>query len=305
MHNVDVRNVSLGQIMYFIRVAETLNISKSAEYFHLTQPVLSKKIAGLEEQLDLMLFIRTNRLISLTPAGKYLYDKWKHLVIDLEKDVQYAHVLQTGLSKSLVIGCMDSFRPDSFLLPLINRFKAAHPDINIRIESDSAQDIRHLLLANELDLIFSIAYDFETRHLEQLSCRYLGETPHCACMKKTNPLSSKKSLSMEDLKDSRFICISPHVLPEYTRMLHELCHPYGYVPDISSYVASASSLTLNIEADDEIFLCDRYFADSNEAAHVRIPIRDTKSHIAMVWRNDNSKLYLQDFLEETDRYFSS
>ena len=95
-----------------------MNISETAEFFHLTQPVLSKKIAALERQLDLQLFIRTNRIAALTPAGKYLYEKWRNIVSHIEEDIQQAHILQTGKNKSLVVACMDSYRPEAFLLPL-------------------------------------------------------------------------------------------------------------------------------------------------------------------------------------------
>ncbi len=303
MHNVDVRNVSLGQILYFIKVAETMNISKAAEYFHLTQPVLSKKMASLEKQLDLQLFIRTNRLVSLTPAGKYLYEKWKDMVSQVEEDIQQAHVLQTGRSKSLVIACMDSFRPETFLVPLIESFRAAHPDIHLRIESDAAHDIRSLLQNNEADIIFSIQYDFENRDMDQITCRFFGETPHCACMKRSNPLAKKEHLTMDDLKLSDFICISPQVLPEYVHMLHELCAPYGFVPNITNYVTSANSLTLNIYSDQEIFICDKYYADGNSRDHVLIPICDTASHIVAAWRKDNPKKYLTDFIKTAEEVF--
>ena len=249
MHNVDVRNVSLGQIMYFIKVAETMNISMTAEYFHLTQPVLSKKMASLEKQLDLQLFIRTNRLVSLTPAGKYLYERWKNMVSQVEEDIQQAHILQTGRSKSLVIACMDSFRPESFLVPLIELFRQAHPDIHLRIESDAAHDIRSLLQNGEADIIFSIQYDFDNRDMDQITCRFFGETSHCACMKRSN------------------------------------------------------SLTLNIHSDQEIFICDKYYADGNSKDHVLIPIRDTKSHIVAAWRKDNPKKYLADFIKTTEEVF--
>ena len=267
MHNVDVRNVSL------------------------------------EKQLDLQLFIRTNRLVSLTPAGKYLYERWKNMVSQVEEDIQQAHILQTGRSKSLVIACMDSFRPESFLVPLIELFRQAHPDIHLRIESDAAHDIRSLLQNGEADIIFSIQYDFDNRDMDQITCRFFGETSHCACMKRSNPLAKNKSLSMDDLKLSEFICISPQVLPEYVHMLHELCQPYGFVPNITSYVASANSLTLNIHSDQEIFICDKYYADGNSKDHVLIPIRDTKSHIVAAWRKDNPKKYLADFIKTTEEVF--
>ena len=57
MHNVDIRNVSLGQMLYFVKVAEYKNITKAAQFFNIGQPTLSKKLKSLEMQLDLQLFI--------------------------------------------------------------------------------------------------------------------------------------------------------------------------------------------------------------------------------------------------------
>ena len=168
MHNVDIRNVSLGQIMYFVKVAEYKNITKTAEYFHLSQPTLSKKLKSLEAQLDLQLFFRSGKIFHLTPAGKYLYEMWHEMIVSLEQEVQYAHVLQQGKTKSIVAACLDSFDPHSFLLPALKSYREKYPDVHVRIESDAAQEIRRMLIHDEVDLVFSIYYDFEEKELEQI-----------------------------------------------------------------------------------------------------------------------------------------
>ena len=155
-----------------------------------------------------------------------------------------------------------------------------------------------MLLHSEADVIFSIFYDFEEKEMEQIEWKLFGKTPHCACMKKTNPLAQKKELTMEDLKRSDFICISPQYLPEYTRMIHSLCEPYGFAPNITNYVSSANSLTLNIRTDRDVFICDKYYSDLNDKEHCRIPIRGTQSGIVMAWRKDNYKPYLDEFIQE-------
>lgn len=299
MHNVDIRNVSIGQMQYFVKVAEYRNITKAAKFFNLSQPTLSKKLQSLESQLDLQLFFRDKNKITLTPAGRYLYDAWKDGLQHIEDEIQYAHVLQTGQTKSLVIGCLDSFSPDCFLLPLMNSFHTNHPDVRLRLESDAAWDIRRMLIQKEADIIFSIYYDFDQKELDHISWKMLGKTPHCACMKKTNPLAKKEVLSVEDLSQSDFICISPQYLPEYVKMLHELCRPFGFSPNITNYVSSANSLTLNIQADRDIFVCDKYYADLNSEEHCKIPIAGTESGFVMAWRNDNGKPYLRKFIENT------
>ena len=84
MHNVDIRNVSLGQMQYFVKVAEYGNITKAAHFFNLSQPTLSKKLKSLETQLDLQLFLHMNNRLTLTPAGRYLYEVWSNRISLLE-----------------------------------------------------------------------------------------------------------------------------------------------------------------------------------------------------------------------------
>lgn len=303
MHHVDIRNVSLGQMQYFVKVAEYRSVTNAAKYFNLSQPTLSKKLKSLESQLDMQLFRRSGHVISLTPAGRYLYESWNRRLQLIEADIQHAHVLQTGQSKSLVVACLDSFCPDSILLPTIRAFSADYPNIHIRVESGAAQDIRRMLLHGEVDLIFSIYYDFVHRELEDVEWKPLGRTPHCACMRKTNPLARKETLSVADLRQSDFICISPQYLPEYADMLHSLCAPFGFVPNIARYVVSANSLTLNLYTDRDIFICDQYYADLNETEHCRVPIRETESGFVMAWRRDNRNPSLKAFIQKASFQF--
>ncbi len=298
MHNVDVRNVSLGQMQYFVKVAEYRSVTNAARYFNLSQPTLSKKLKSLEAQLDMQLFRRTGHELLLTPAGAYLYQSWRRRLQLIEEEIQHAHVLQTGWTKSLVVACLDSFRPDRVILPVLEPFTEIYPDIHIRVETDAAQDIRRMLLCGEADAIFTVQYDFEGKELEGIAWRQLGKTTHCACMKRSSPLAGREALSMEDLKCASFICISPQYLPEYMSMLQSLCARYGFSPDIVRYVASASSLTMNLQGDGDVFICDRYYADLNEAAHCRIPIRDTESGFVLAWRRDNHKPCLEQFVQE-------
>ena len=64
----------------FISVAEHKSFSLAAEQLHLTQPAISKRIKGLEEQLNSPLFDRHNRSLSLTDTGHSLLPKAKEIV---------------------------------------------------------------------------------------------------------------------------------------------------------------------------------------------------------------------------------
>lgn len=303
MHNVDIRNISLGQIQYFVKAAEYGNITKAAMYFNLTQPTLSKKLMSMESQLDLQLFVREKKSVKLTPAGRHLYKCWRQMIAGLEEQVQYAHVIQQGYRKQVVIAILDSFRPEPFLLPAVEEFRKRHPDVLLRMESDSAQDIRRMLIAGDVDVIFSVFYDFREKDKDRIAWTRFGSCCHSVCMRKTNPLADRKMLKVEDLKQSDFICISPLQLPEYVKELHRVCSRAGFAPNITNYVTSANSLTLNLLTDRDIFLCDRYYFDLKSEDHCMIPLEDTESGVVMAWRKNTDNSCADQFVGEALELF--
>ena len=64
--------MELDQLKVFLTVAETGTFSRAAIRLALTQPVLSRKVKALEEELGTDLFHRTGRGVVLSEAGKML-----------------------------------------------------------------------------------------------------------------------------------------------------------------------------------------------------------------------------------------
>ncbi len=62
--------MDIGQVKYFILVAETLNFTEAGRRSGMAQSTISHNIAELEKQLGVQLFNRTNRVVTLTDAGR-------------------------------------------------------------------------------------------------------------------------------------------------------------------------------------------------------------------------------------------
>lgn len=67
--------MELTQLRYFMEVAESQHMTRSAEKLHVAQPALSRTIKRLEEELSVPLFAARGRNIVLTEYGRYLKEK--------------------------------------------------------------------------------------------------------------------------------------------------------------------------------------------------------------------------------------
>src|ERR1700721_641863 len=65
-------DVDLRKLRYFVAVAEQLNFGRAAAALPLAEPVLSRQIRALEDELKVQLFIRDKRATELTAAGQQL-----------------------------------------------------------------------------------------------------------------------------------------------------------------------------------------------------------------------------------------
>ena len=75
--------MELTQLKYFLEVAQTQHVTKSAEKLHIAQPALTQSIKRLEDELGSPLFAQKGRGIILNPYGHYFYKKLKPLVDNL------------------------------------------------------------------------------------------------------------------------------------------------------------------------------------------------------------------------------
>ena len=123
----------LNALRAFEAAARHLSVSQAAAELHVTPAAISHQVKALEEWLGVPLFRRLNRQVLLTDAGqtcfKGLRDGFDRLATTVEK------VRGRAGEAPLTVSAAPSFA-GKWLLPRLERFRSAHPDIEVRIDAN-------------------------------------------------------------------------------------------------------------------------------------------------------------------------
>ena len=76
--------MTITRLQCFVEAAKCKNFTQAARNLYIAQPNLSRQISLLEAELGVKLFIRANRSVRLTPAGRYLYSCIRDLPAAIE-----------------------------------------------------------------------------------------------------------------------------------------------------------------------------------------------------------------------------
>ncbi len=139
------------RLQVFHTVARLLSFTKAAETLHMTQPAVTFQVRQLEEQFNTRLFDRTHNRISLTEAGKRVYE-FSGRIFDLYAEMENAVKDMTGdVSGVLMIGASTTIA--EYMLPaLLGDFKKKYPDVNVQLKVSNSEGIVHMVENNVIDL---------------------------------------------------------------------------------------------------------------------------------------------------------
>jgi len=138
-------------LQHFIVLSETLHFGRASREANISTSALSRKIRQLEAKLGTPLFDRDNRTVELTAAGhtfqRYARDavqQWEQIRYELTDSTEPLHG-EVSLYCSVTAS-------HSILVDLLNRFRPAHPGVEIRLQTGDPQHAIDHVVALEEDL---------------------------------------------------------------------------------------------------------------------------------------------------------
>ena len=145
--------MDLFQLKCFVNVVDQRSFTKAAFEVSSSQSALSKQISKLEDELNVRLFDRSRRVVTLTPAGREFEPHARKLLADY--DEMMASIKRFSNSGHLHIGSVDHMGRVGLTTP-ISTFLKQYPDggVTIDIERGTSLGVMDQLVAGKLDMAF-------------------------------------------------------------------------------------------------------------------------------------------------------
>jgi LysR family transcriptional regulator, transcriptional activator of the cysJI operon len=175
-------------------VSRNKSFSKAAQELYLTQSAVSQAIMKLENELEIQLFYRTPKGISLTNEGKLLNEHISSalgMINVAEVKISEFKTLNTG---QLRIGVGDTISR-YFLLPYLEEFHARYPGIKLNILNGTTTEICNFIKSGNAD-VGICNLPIQDEHLQVIPCKEIQDI--FVCGEKFKRLTNK-AVSLEFL----------------------------------------------------------------------------------------------------------
>ncbi len=192
-------------LLTFLIVAETENITAAAARMNITQPTLTKRLQQLEASYSCKLVQRLPRGVKLTQHGKRLLPYAKrieHEYLQAQEDIRS---IKSGHLEELRVGAGPLFHL-RYLGPAFERLRSEFPNTTISLTADVNSTNLPKLWEGKLDVVFGT-----TEHLEaggQIVFQRLTTVEHGIVLPSDHPLAKSRSINVGQLGDIPWVVYS-------------------------------------------------------------------------------------------------
>lgn len=146
--------MDIRRLRYFLAVAEAGHITRAAESLGLQQPPLSQQIHALEAELELELFKRHAKGVTLTDAGRELQHEAQRIVDDMDQLRVHMARHAAGRRGHLAVGFTSSAAAHAFTPSVLRACRSEYPEIDLQISEDNAAGLIEALAERRLHVGF-------------------------------------------------------------------------------------------------------------------------------------------------------
>jgi LysR family transcriptional regulator, transcription activator of glutamate synthase operon len=297
--------MEIQQLRYFLSASDTLSFAGAANKFQTSRQAISSSMQNLESEFGIYFFEKNNNRLSLTPEGIEFAKRVRRTVKsfdDLSKDF-YRY---NGFSLIFGIDSILISHRTSFFESL-DEYKTVEGGCSVKFAQDPYQTVRAYVSSRHRDigLLRTMEHDFP-------GCeRVVLRSAHLAlAVSRDNPLASKESIKIEDLKTQPLIVMSEYDV-RYQCLL-QACRNAGFECSVAAFIDEEELAVEAIKHNAGVALAGMYGSDKKDYIdeHYTIPFEDPRINIhdCLIYRKDSSRLehirHFVNYLQTAERWES-
>ncbi len=277
----------IDRIRALLTVIEEGSVNRAAVRLRITQPALSRQIQALENEIGGKLLERETSGVKPTGLGHALVKAMQPLVESYDNTMADLRRQARGERSELRVGYLGS-AAQSFLTPALATLRKSHPAARLKLHDLSPREQIAALRSGELDVALigqeglAAAKEFHSAKLCSLGV--------CAALADSDPLATKNSIALRDLKGRDFIGIDEAEMPGRNRWMTALCKPAGFKPRFIAIVDGLTNVLSHVVSESAVTLVPAYFAKSSHPGVAFVQIGDPKAQwdFIVLWQKGSS-----------------
>ena len=185
----------------FLLLKEQLNFTRTAKAMGISQPTLSRIIAGLEQETGVPLFKRSKHGICLTMAGQEFAACAREIVREYESAFSRARSAGAGRAGALTVQFLPAM--NTLVAPAVRKMNREHPGIILTVAPQTQERIVLSLREGSLDA--GLIMDSGSALPGGCQKEQFYQDRYCVALHCDHPLAAREFLRLSELTDERWL----------------------------------------------------------------------------------------------------
>lgn len=223
---MQINNIDLKQLRYFVTVAEELHFTKAAKRLHMSQPPLTQHIKALEYHLGVELFVRTKRHVELTAAGQVFLKDARDILAKLDEASIRTKNFSEGVTGECTIGLSYSAPLHPLTNQILHGFSNKNSSIDVKLVLHDPGNVGRMTNFSEDGLDAAFVWVDKKYIPKTFAQIILADDPFQLVLPAGHRLTKKKHISLLDIKDEHLIVQPPTNGTDYYQKIEKLFASY-------------------------------------------------------------------------------
>ena len=279
---------------YFLAAVESGSLRAAATRCEVSQPTLREQIILLEEEIDVVLLVRSRVGVRPTPVGQGLIPHFTRLIAAEEAVHRTAAEMGGAFRGRVTIGAISALA-ETLLAPVASRLLEQHPDLRFEISEANSSDVEAGVLSGDLDI--GVVSMPRSPAVQGLSRTRLVGIPLGIVIPCGHPLAQRKAVAWDDVEMWPVVTMRPGTV---IGQLVEDRLPHA---DVVVKAASARTVKVMVGNGAGVGILAAVDTPTDASSLSWVPLLDTQAlDICLVHRSDSqpsaTALIVRRFIEE-------